>query len=107
MWMLWLFTLVLFLPHLLASNIGGTRQDILQNDNGGYENILVAISRAVPEDLNLLHKVQVCSWGEKAINCTALGKKSLGTFNSQTKIVKRELLFYKLHIICAFQVFQS
>jgi len=63
--MLWLFSSVLFLPHLLASNIGGTRQDILHNDNGGYENILVAISRAVPEDLNLLYTKYRYVPGEK------------------------------------------
>jgi len=59
MWLLWLFTSVLFLPSLSASNIGGTRQDILQNDDGGYRNILVAISRSVPEDLSLLSVMQV------------------------------------------------
>jgi len=45
--------------NVATSNIGGTRQDILQNQYGGYENLLIAISKAVPEDLTLVEKLKV------------------------------------------------
>jgi len=54
-----LFSIFFLARNAAASNIGGTRQDILQNQYGGYENLLIAISKAVPEDLSLVEKLKV------------------------------------------------
>jgi len=42
-----------------ASNIGGTRQDIQLDADGGYHNILIAIDEGVPYDSTLITNLQV------------------------------------------------
>jgi len=66
------FIIFFLVQHAAASNIGGTRQDIQQNQYGGYEDLLIAISRAIPEDLSLVEKLHV-----SLVSCHRNQSKSL------------------------------
>ena len=42
-----------------ASNIGGDRQDINLSNDGGYTDLLVAISERVTENTEIINKLKV------------------------------------------------
>lgn len=42
-----------------CDNVGGTRQNIVHDSDGGYTSILLAIDESVPEDLALIDRIQV------------------------------------------------
>ena len=54
-----LCTLCYLLTLARSSNIGGDRQDINLNSDGGYTDLLVAIDEQVSENLDILTNLQV------------------------------------------------